>query len=64
MSEAVMADKDGDSSELDAHLPTAHYIISQPFYPAYLTAARLQSAKNLKAAITAGSKCSVVVSII
>lgn len=50
----VTADKDGEDSEFDQHLPTAHYVISQPFYPTYMTAERIAKAKNLKAAITAG----------
>lgn len=52
----VTADKDGSNCEFDLHLPEATYVISQPFYPAYLTADRLGRAKHLKAAITAGSK--------
>ena len=50
----VTADKDGDGCEFERHLVDAHYVISQPFYPAYLTQERLASARNLKAAITAG----------
>mmetsp|Transcript_45974 Transcript_45974/g.85462 ORF Transcript_45974/g.85462 Transcript_45974/m.85462 type:complete len:437 (-) Transcript_45974:228-1538(-) len=50
----VTADKDGDGCEFDAHLKDAHYVISQPFYPAYITADRIASAPNLRAAITAG----------
>lgn len=50
----VTADKDGDGCELEQHLPTANYVISQPFYPAYMTAERIAMAPNLKAAITAG----------
>jgi formate dehydrogenase len=50
----VTADKDGENSEFDRHLPTAHYVISQPFYPAYMTAERFAKAVYLKAAITAG----------
>ena len=48
----VTADKDGDNCELDQHLKDAHYVISQPFYPAYITAERMANAPNLKAAIT------------
>jgi formate dehydrogenase len=51
---AVTADKDGENSQLDQHLRDADYVISQPFYPAYLTAQRLANAPRLKAAITAG----------
>ena len=50
----VTADKDGPNSEFESHLATAHYVISQPFWPAYLTADRIAKAKNLKASITAG----------
>merc|ERR1712056_125960 len=50
----VTADKDGDGCELDRELVDADYVISQPFYPAYMTRARLEHAKNLKMALTAG----------
>ena len=50
----VTADKDGPNCEFEQHLRTADYVISQPFYPAYLTAERIAMAGNLKAAITAG----------
>ncbi|MFZ9034940.1 MAG: NAD-dependent formate dehydrogenase [Francisellaceae bacterium] len=50
----VTADKEGDNSEFDRHLVDADVVISQPFYPAYLTAERLKKAKNLKLAVTAG----------
>jgi len=50
----VTADKDGDGCQLEKELADAHYVISQPFYPAYITAARMAMAPNLKAAITAG----------
>jgi formate dehydrogenase len=50
----VTADKDGDGCELDKELADADYVISQPFYPAYMTRARLEKAKNLKMALTAG----------
>ena len=50
----VTSDKDGDGCELEEHLPTADYVISQPFWPAYITRERMDSAPNLKAAITAG----------
>ena len=32
----------------------ADVVISQPFYPAYITRSRIESAPNLKMAITAG----------
>jgi formate dehydrogenase len=50
----VTADKDGENSELDQHLPDAEVVISQPFWPAYLTAERIAKAPELKLAITAG----------
>jgi len=50
----VTSDKDGDSSEFDRHLPDAEVVISQPFWPAYLTAERISRAPKLKLAITAG----------
>lgn len=50
----VTSDKDGEGCELDKELKDAHYVISQPFYPAYITAERMANAPNLKAAITAG----------
>jgi formate dehydrogenase len=50
----VTSDKDGDDSEFARELVDADVVISQPFWPAYLTAERIASAKNLKLAITAG----------
>jgi formate dehydrogenase len=50
----VTADKDGEGSEFDQNLPDAEVVISQPFWPAYLTAERIANAPNLKLAITAG----------
>ena len=50
----VTSDKDGADSEFDRHLGDAEIVISQPFWPAYLTAERLAQAPNLKLAITAG----------
>ncbi|WP_020671650.1 NAD-dependent formate dehydrogenase [Amycolatopsis nigrescens] len=50
----VTSDKDGDGSVLDRHLHDAEVVISQPFWPAYLTAERIAKAPNLKLAITAG----------
>jgi formate dehydrogenase len=41
-------------SEFDKHLPDAEVVISQPFWPAYLTADRIAKAKKLKLALTAG----------
>ncbi|QEU89877.1 NAD-dependent formate dehydrogenase [Streptomyces kanamyceticus] len=50
----VTSDKDGEGSVFDRELPDADIVISQPFWPAYLTAERLAAAKNLKLAVTAG----------
>ncbi|HZA26661.1 MAG TPA: NAD-dependent formate dehydrogenase, partial [Actinomycetota bacterium] len=51
---AVTSDKDGADSEFDRELVDADVVISQPFWPAYLTAERIAKAPNLKLAITAG----------
>src|SRR4051794_11222156 len=50
----VTSDKDGDDSEFERELPGADVVISQPFWPAYLTAERIAKAPKLKLAITAG----------
>jgi formate dehydrogenase len=50
----VTADKDGPDSAFERELPAADVVISQPFWPAYLTAERIAAAPNLKLAITAG----------
>lgn len=50
----VTSDKDGPNSVLERELVDADVIISQPFWPAYLTAERIAKAKNLKLALTAG----------
>ena len=50
----VTADKDAANSRFDRELPDAEIVISQPFWPAYLTRERIQKAKKLKLAITAG----------
>jgi len=50
----VTADKDGPGCEFEHLLKEAHYVVSQPFYPAYLTRERIQNSPNLKASITAG----------
>jgi formate dehydrogenase len=51
----VTSDKDGEDSVLDRELVDgADVVISQPFWPAYLTAERIAKAPNLKLAITAG----------
>ena len=50
----VTSDKDGPDSGLRARAHDADVVISQPFWPAYLTAERIARAPNLKLAITAG----------
>jgi formate dehydrogenase len=50
----VTSDKDGPNSVFERELPDAEIVISQPFWPAYLTAERIAKAPNLKLAITAG----------
>lgn len=50
----VTADKDGEDSVFEQGIKTADIVISQPFWPAYLTRKRIESAPNLKLAITAG----------
>ncbi len=50
----VTADKDGANSTFERELGDAEIVISQPFWPAYLTAERLAKAHKLKLAITAG----------
>ncbi|HXW58031.1 MAG TPA: NAD-dependent formate dehydrogenase [Solirubrobacteraceae bacterium] len=50
----VTSDKDGPDSVFERELPDAEIVISQPFWPAYLTAERIARAPNLKLAVTAG----------
>jgi formate dehydrogenase len=50
----VTSDKDGPDSVFERALPDADVVISQPFWPAYLTAERIAKAPNLKLALTAG----------
>ncbi len=50
----VTSDKDGPDSEFERHLSDAEVVISQPFWPAYLTAERIAKAPNLNLAVTAG----------
>ncbi|ARG96427.1 NAD-dependent formate dehydrogenase [Legionella micdadei] len=50
----VTSDKDGPNSVFEKELVDADVVISQPFWPAYLTAERLAKAKSLKLVITAG----------
>src|SRR5215208_7572300 len=44
----VTSDKDGPDSEFERALPDAEVVISQPFWPAYLTAERIAKAPTLK----------------
>ena len=50
----VTSDKDDSNSQLEKELADTDIIISQPFWPAYLTEERFAKAKKLKLAITAG----------
>src|SRR5271156_3922267 len=50
----VTSDKDGPNSVFERELPDAEIVISQPFWPAYLTAERIAKAPKLKLAIPAG----------
>jgi formate dehydrogenase len=50
----VTSDKDGPDSVFERELPEADIVISQPFWPAYLTAERIAKAQRLKLSITAG----------
>ncbi len=50
----VTSSKDGADSVLDRELADAEIVISQPFWPAYMTAERIAKAKNLKLIVTAG----------
>ena len=50
----VTSDKDAKGCKADKELVDADVVISQPFWPYYLTKERIKSAKNLKMAITAG----------
>ena len=50
----VTADKDGPNCRFERELPDTDIVISQPFWPAYLTRQRIAKAPRLKLAITAG----------
>ena len=50
----VTSDKDGDGCQADKELADADVVISQPFFPYYLTKEKMATAPNLKMAITAG----------
>jgi formate dehydrogenase len=50
----VTSDKDGPGSVFERELPETEVVISQPFWPAYLTRERIAKAPKLKLALTAG----------
>jgi len=50
----VTSDKDGPDSVFEKELPDATVVISQPFWPAYLTRERVAKAHELKLVICAG----------
>ena len=50
----VTSDKDGPDSVFERELVNAEIVISQPFWPAYLTEERIAKAPVLKLAVTAG----------
>ena len=50
----ITEDKDGPDSEFERELVDADVVISQPFWPAYMTAERFAKARDLKLVITAG----------
>ena len=50
----VTSDKDGANSTFEKELSDASIVISQPFWPAYLTEERFSKAKKLELVITAG----------
>jgi formate dehydrogenase len=50
----VTSDKDRPDSVFERELPNADIVISQPFWPAYLTAELIAAAPRLKLAVTAG----------
>tara|TARA_B100000686_G_C16742477_1_gene947442 strand:- start:700 stop:1908 length:1209 start_codon:yes stop_codon:yes gene_type:complete len=50
----ITSDKDGLDSVFEKEIVNADIVISQPFWPAYLTSERIKKASKLKLAITAG----------
>lgn len=50
----VTSDKDGKGCQMEKELADAEIVISQPFWPFYLTAERMAMAPKLKLAVTAG----------
>ncbi len=55
----VTSDKEGPDSEFERHLPDAEVVISQPFFPAYLTAERIAKAGITVAEVTYCNSISV-----
>src|SRR6188508_735654 len=53
----VTSDKDGPDSVFERELPTADVVISQPFWPAYLTQERIAKAARLELATYGASTC-------
>ncbi|WP_295012752.1 NAD-dependent formate dehydrogenase [uncultured Microbacterium sp.] len=50
----ITSDKEGPDSVFERELPDADVVISQPFWPAYLTPERIEKAKRLQLVVTAG----------
>jgi len=50
----VTSEKQGENSVTEKTLPEASVVISQPFWPCYLDQERINKAKKLQIAITAG----------
>ncbi|MCL6729464.1 NAD-dependent formate dehydrogenase [Sphingomonas hankyongi] len=50
----VTSDKDGPDSVFERELVDADVVISQPFWPAYMTTERFAKARNIKLVVTAG----------
>lgn len=50
----VTSSKDGANSVLDRELPDTDIVISQPFWPAYMTRERIEKSPKLKLILTAG----------
>src|ERR687892_1385604 len=50
----VTSDKDGPDCVLERELPDTDIVISQPFWPAYMTRERIAKAPKLKMILTAG----------
>lgn len=50
----ITSEKDGAGCQFEKELVDADVVISQPFWPAYMTKERFAMAKNLKMVVTAG----------